>query len=40
VLVAMVTHDGPESAVTQALALLDGAPSLLAPPLVMHLLGK
>ena len=39
VLVAIVTHEGPESAVTQALELLDGSPSLTAPPLVMHLLG-
>jgi homoserine dehydrogenase len=38
VLVAVVTHEGPESAVTQALRLLDGSPSLTAPPLVMHLL--
>jgi homoserine dehydrogenase len=28
VLVHMVTHDGPESAITQALALLDGSPCL------------
>src|SRR5579863_5058844 len=39
VLVAMVTHEAPESAVTKALELLDGSPSLLAQPLVMHLLG-
>ena len=39
VLVAMVTHEGPESAVSEALRLLDGSPSLGAPPLVMHILG-
>ncbi|MBC2669904.1 homoserine dehydrogenase [Novosphingobium piscinae] len=40
VLVAMVTHEGPESAVTEALRLLDGSPSLAQPPLVMQLLGS
>lgn len=39
VLVAMVTHEGPESAVTEALRLLEGSPSLAQPPLVMRLLG-
>lgn len=39
VLVAMVTHEGPESAVADALRLLDGSSSLSAPPLVMQLLG-
>jgi homoserine dehydrogenase len=39
VLVAMVTHDGPESAIASALDLLDGSPSLSEPPLVMRLLG-
>ena len=39
VLVAMVTHEGPESAVTEALRLLEGSPSLGAPPLVMQILG-
>ena len=39
VLVAMVTHEGPESAVAEALRLLDGSPSLAATPLVMHILG-
>jgi homoserine dehydrogenase len=38
VLVAMVTHEGPESAVTEALRLLEGSASLGAPPLVMQLL--
>jgi homoserine dehydrogenase len=39
VLVAMVTHEGPESAVARALALLEGSESLTEPPLVMPLLG-
>jgi homoserine dehydrogenase len=40
VLVAMVTHEAPESAVTRALELLEGSPNQIAPPLVMHLLGR
>lgn len=39
VLVTMVTHEGPESAVTAALNVLDGSPSLVEEPLVMRLLG-
>ncbi|MBW8785410.1 MAG: homoserine dehydrogenase [Novosphingobium sp.] len=39
VLVALVTHEGPEASVTEALRLLEGSPSFAAPPLVMHLLG-
>ena len=39
VLVAMVTHEGPEGSVTEALRLLDGSPSLTEAPLVMRLLG-
>jgi homoserine dehydrogenase len=39
VLVAMVTHEGPEAAVTEALRLLDGSASLAAAPLVMQILG-
>jgi homoserine dehydrogenase len=39
VLVAMVTHEGPESAVSEALRLLDGSPSLAGAPLVMQILG-
>ncbi len=39
VLVAIVTHEGPERAVTRALALLEGSESLTEPPLVMPLLG-
>ncbi|HKX77327.1 MAG TPA: homoserine dehydrogenase [Novosphingobium sp.] len=40
VLVAMVTHEGPEAAVTEALRLLEGSPSLTEPPLVMHIIGE
>ena len=39
VLVAIVTHEGPERNVAAALRLLDGSPSLAEPPLVMPLLG-
>jgi len=39
VLVAMVTHEGPERCVTMALDLLNGSPSLTAAPLVMPILG-
>jgi homoserine dehydrogenase len=38
VLVAMVTHEGPERCVDMALRLLQGSPSLTAPPLVMPIL--
>ena len=38
VLVAMVTHDGPERCVDAALRLLEGSASLTAPPLVMPIL--
>ncbi len=38
VLVAMVTHEGPERCVDTALRLLEGSPSLTAPPLVMPIL--
>ena len=38
VLVAMVTHEGPERCVRQALDLLDGSDSLTAPPLVLPIL--
>ena len=40
VLVALVTHEGPESAVAEAVRLLDGSASLTAAPLVMHILGN
>jgi homoserine dehydrogenase len=39
VLVAMVTHEGPESAVAATLSALKGSPSLHADPLVVHILG-
>ena len=39
VLVAMVTHDGPEAGVAKALDLLAGADFLAEEPLVMRLLG-
>jgi homoserine dehydrogenase len=39
VIIAMVTHEGPESAVTGALALLEGSASLTAPPLWMAIIG-
>lgn len=40
VLVAMVTHDGPEGNITKAAELLSGSASLTAPPLIMRLLGE
>jgi homoserine dehydrogenase len=39
VMVAMVTHEGPESRVTEALRLLDGSNALAERPLVMQILG-
>jgi len=39
VLVAIVTHEGPESGVTRALELLEGSPALVEEPLVMRLIG-
>jgi len=38
VLVAMVTHEGPEKCVAEALRLLEGADSLTAPPLLLPIL--
>jgi homoserine dehydrogenase len=38
VLVAMVTHEGPERSVSEALKLLEGSESLTAPPLVLPIL--
>ena len=38
VLVAIVTHEGPERCVSRALDLLDGSPSLTAVPLVLPIL--
>ncbi len=40
VIIAMVTHDGPESAVSAAISLLEGSDSLTAEPLVMQILGS
>jgi len=39
VMVALVTHEGPEGCVARALQLLVGSPSITEPPLVMPLLG-
>jgi homoserine dehydrogenase len=38
VLLVMVTHEGPESCVTHALQKLEGSPSLLGAPMLMHIL--
>jgi homoserine dehydrogenase len=38
VILAIVTHEGPESAVTEALRILDGSDSLAAQPLVMQII--
>ncbi|MGN6124512.1 MAG: homoserine dehydrogenase [Sphingomonas oligoaromativorans] len=38
VLIAMVTHEGPERAVTDALARLEGSSSLIGQPMWMHIL--
>ncbi|MDG2002820.1 MAG: homoserine dehydrogenase [Novosphingobium sp.] len=40
VILAMVTHEGPESAVNDALRQLDGSQSLSAAPLVMYIIGE
>jgi homoserine dehydrogenase len=40
VLVAMVTHEGPEARVSEAIRLLDGSDALAEAPLVMQLLGE
>jgi homoserine dehydrogenase len=39
-LIAMVTHEGPESAITETIAALAGSDSLLGDPMVMHILGE
>ena len=39
-LVSLVTHDGPESAIDEALRLLEGSPNLAEPPLVMPILDE
>lgn len=38
VIIAVVTHEGPESAVTEAMRILDGSDSLSEPPLVMQII--
>jgi homoserine dehydrogenase len=38
VLIVMVTHEGPERSVTHALEKLDGSPSLIGAPMLMHIL--
>lgn len=38
VIIAVVTHEGPEAAVTEALRILDGSDSLAAPPLAMQII--
>lgn len=40
VIVAIVTHEGPERAVADALARLSGSPSLTGAPMLMHILGS
>ena len=39
VMVALVTHEGPESKVDEAMRLLEGSDSLSEAPLVLHILG-
>ncbi len=39
VIIAMVTHEGPESAVSEAMRILEGSDSLAAQPLVMQIIG-
>ena len=38
VILVMVTHEGPERSVTDALARLEGSPSVLGQPMLMHIL--
>ncbi|MBT0667738.1 homoserine dehydrogenase [Novosphingobium profundi] len=40
VILAIVTHQGPESGVVEAMRILEGSSSLTAPPLVMQILGN
>lgn len=40
VILAMVTHEGPEAAVNDALQQLDGSESLTASPLVINIIGE
>lgn len=39
-LIAMVTHEGPESAITETISALTGSDNLLGDPMVMHILGE
>lgn len=39
-LIAMVTHEGPESAINNTIAALSGSDSMLGEPMVMHILGE
>jgi len=39
VILGVVTHQGPESAVSEALAVLEGSDSLASPPLVLQIIG-
>ena len=38
VLIAIVTHEGPERAVTHALEKLEGSPNVHGQPMLMHIL--
>ena len=38
VILAIVTHEGPESAVCEAMRVLEGSQSLTAAPLVMQII--
>ena len=40
VILAIVTHEGPEACVTEAMRILDGSDSLTAAPLVMQIIGE
>jgi homoserine dehydrogenase len=40
VIVALVTHEGPEAAVSEALRILEGSDSVAKPPLVMQIIGE
>ena len=39
-LIAIVTHEGPESAITETIAALAGSDSMLGEPMVMHILSE
>jgi len=38
VLLVMVTHDAPESAIDAVLDRLEGSPSVIGKPMLMHIL--